>query len=107
MHNLSKAEQAKRKDITQAGVAQAALDKLEELEAEGLSSSEVFTEHGYGITGVVIPAQAEVERIKAELKSKPSKDVASTILDVVAVKTKHGIAEYVPPEPEPEPEVIE
>lgn len=99
MHDLDPAEQARRKDITQADVAQEALDKMEELEAEGRSPSEAFTEHGYSLSHVLKPAIAERQRIARELRVKPSAEVASDILDVATVQTKYAIAEYVAPEP--------
>mgnify|MGYP001088437194 CR=1 FL=1 len=102
MHNLNSAEQARRKSIEQAGVAQEALDCLEEIDARHGSSSEVFTEHGYSLR-LLKASIAERERIKRELAVKPSRDVASEILDVKAVQAKHEIPEFkAKPAPIPE-----
>jgi len=90
-------EEARRKDLTQAGVAQEALDALEEIEARNGSSSEVFTEHGYSLSHVLKRAQKEEKRIAEELQRKPSKDISSEVLDVAAVKAKKGIPEWVKP----------
>lgn len=94
MHDLSTEEQARRKDISQAGVAQEALDVLAAL-PEGTSPSEVFTEHGYSLSHVLKPAISEELRIVEELRSKPSKDVSSDMLNVSDVKTKYEISEFV------------
>lgn len=94
------AEKARRKDITQEGVAQEALDVLDEINARSGSSSEVFTVFGYSLR-VLKQAIAERERIQRELAVKPSKDVKSSILDVSQVMAMHGIKEWVKPvEPE-------
>lgn len=98
MHNLDQSEQTRRKDISQTGVAQEALDVLAAL-PEGASPSEVFTEHGYSLSHVLKPALAEEHRIVEELLVKPSKDVASDMLVVKDVQSKHEIAEFVAPEP--------
>lgn len=95
MSTLSKAEQARRKDINQSGVAQEALDKLEELEADRKSSSEVFTEHGYSLSHVLKPAIKERARVVEELRTKPESEVVSDILDVAAVKSKFAIPDFV------------
>lgn len=104
MHHLSTEEQARRKDITQAGVAQEAIDKLAELEAVGASSSDVFIENGYSLSHVLDVALSEEKRIVHDLQRMPSKDVTSAYLVVQDVKTKYAIAEFVPaPAPEPIP----
>jgi len=95
-HAARTAEEARRKDITQADVAQEALDALEEIEERGGCASEVFTEFGYSLAHVLKPAIKEQARIVAELQTKPSKDVQSDILDVKAVQTKKGIPEWTP-----------
>lgn len=87
------AEKARRKDITQEGVAQEALDVLEEIDARDGSSSEVFTVFGYSLR-VLKQAIAERERIQRELAVKPSKDVSSEILSVAEVKAKYEIPEF-------------
>ena len=92
-------EEARRKDITMGGVAQEALDVLDDINARNGSSSEVFTpladgtQYGYSLR-LLKAAIAERERIKGELRVKPSKDVASEILDVSAVMTKYDINEF-------------
>ena len=85
---LSAREQARRKDITKENVAIEALAVLEEIEARGGSSSEVFTVHGYSLSHVLIPAMAEEKRIIAELAVKDEKEVTSDMLSVAAVKAK-------------------
>lgn len=97
MPKLSKAEQKRRKDITQDGVAQESLDKLKVIKTKRMSSSEVFTKHGYSLSSVLKLAIAEKERIISELRSKPSKDVESDILDVAKIKTDEEIPEFVEP----------
>ena len=94
MHDLNKDEQARRKDITQEGVAQEALDTLETINTVSGSSSDVFIEHGYSLSHVLKPAIVERVRVVSELKQKPSKDVESNILDVAAVKVQFSIPEF-------------
>lgn len=97
------AERARRKDPTQPGVAQEALDCLAYLKAEGRSSSEAFTEYGYSLSAVCRPALAEQERICSELRRKPPSAVTSALLDVRAVQAAHSIPDFVPrPEPKAE-----
>lgn len=102
-YEARKLEESRRKNLAAEGVAQEALDCVEALLAEDRSPSEAFTVYGYSLAHVVKPALAEVERITSELRAKPSKDVQSDLgLDVAAIMTKHGIEEFVPPEPKPE-----
>lgn len=100
------AEKARRKDPTQPGVAQEAIDCVEELLAAGRSPSEAWTTYGYSLQHALKPAKAEEKRIVAELLVKPSKDVTSSILDVAAVKVAKEIPEYVKPVVK-DPKVIE
>ena len=99
---LSQAEQTRRLDITQPGVAKEALDVLAEIEARHGSSSEVFTAHGYSPKAVAEAAIREERRVIAELAVKPSKDVLSTAFSAVEVKeiqTKYAIAEVAVKDP--------
>ncbi|KKL05967.1 hypothetical protein LCGC14_2600740 [marine sediment metagenome] len=98
---ISEAEQARRKDISRANVAQEALNMLETLAVKRWSSSRAFTVHGYSLSHVCAPALEEEQRIIRELATKPVKDVESAILKVTDVKTKHNIPDYVAPAPEP------
>lgn len=93
-------EEARRKDVNQIG--QEALDFYYELEAEGRSSSDCFTDPifgGYSLRALKA-ALAEEARIKQELVRKPSAEVESTILKVADVKIKYSIDEFVVVEPE-------
>lgn len=99
---ISRAEQARRKDIHQTGVAQEALDVLEALAAKGWSSSEAFTTHGYSLSHVCKPALREEERILSELAEKPLAEVESSVLAPADVKTKYNVPDYVGPKQAPE-----
>lgn len=101
------AEKAKRKDPTQPGVAQEAIDCVEELLAAGRSPGEAWTVYGYSLSHALAPARNEERRVVQQLQTKPSKDVApnpACPLDVSYVKAKHAISEYVAPtKPEGKP----
>lgn len=92
------AEEARRKDPTQANVAQEAIDCLEELEATGRSSSEVFIVYGYSLSHVLKLALQDENSIVNQLRRMPSAEVVAQYLDVNTVKTKYGIAEFEPVE---------
>ena len=97
-------EKTRRKDPSQDGVAQEALDCLEELKAQGRSTEELWTVYGYSPVNVVKEAQKEEQRIIRELHEKPSKDVEQNPkvkLVVADVKTKHNIPEKVVEPAEP------
>ncbi len=94
---LSKSQQLRRKDITREGVAQEALDVLESLAAEGWSSSEAFTSHGYSLSRVCKQALKEENRIREKLLRAKLEDVTSTILSPVDVKMKYSIADFKEP----------
>ena len=90
------AEKARRKDPSQPGVAQEALDCLEYLRANKLST-DLLHKYGYSHRSTVKPALREEARIIAELKCKPSKDVEENpaiALKVADVKAKNKIDEY-------------
>ena len=98
------AEKARRKDPSQPGVAQEALDCLAELKGEGRSTAELWEQYGYSIRSTVRPAVAEETRLVRELAVKPSADVVvnpAVKLVVTDVKTKYSIDEYVAPVVEP------
>jgi hypothetical protein len=102
------AEKARRKDPSQPGVAQEALDLLDELKADDRSSAELWEVYGYSPRHVAKKAQKEEKRLIAELRSKAFGDVqesAEVALKKADVKAKHGIPDWVPaPDPPGPPE---
>jgi len=103
-YNQYYAERDRRKDPSRANVAQEALDCLEELAAIRHSSSEAFTVYGYCLTRTVKPAVQEEKRLIAELRRKPINEIAANpqvALNPAAVKSKHGIPDFVEPPAEP------
>lgn len=90
------AEKARRKDPSQVGVAQEALDLLDECLSSGCSTAKLHS-YGYSMRSTVMPAVAEEQRIIKELAEKPSADIEESTevaLKVADVKAKYSIAEY-------------
>ncbi|KKN87428.1 hypothetical protein LCGC14_0258830 [marine sediment metagenome] len=100
------AERIRRRDPSQPGVAQEALDCLAELKADNRSTEELHR-LGYSYRSTLKPAQNEEKRIQRDLGRMLSKDVQenpAVALKVADVKGKIAdFVEFVPKAVEPAP----